>query len=182
MVKTFEDLTNNQNYLHPQITPSLLTVNNLYCFYIEITLEHLFCSSMVKTCSSGWTKMELNMMLHWIATIVIANDQCGKQIQALLMKRTCFPFKVIYWRVLTTVWVLLNLWYKFVRGFSNKFSFLGECEHRPFQWPRVSLVLWGTLQIRIRFYSWNKQTNKQTIFHSFQLKSMKEVTLKSCPW
>ena len=28
---------------------------------------------------------------------------------------------------------------------------LGQCEHRPFQWPCVSLVTWGTLQVRIQF-------------------------------
>ena len=34
---------------------------------------------------------------------------------------------------------------------------LGECEDRPFQWPCVSLVTWGTLQIG------TLETNKQTI-------------------
>ena len=28
---------------------------------------------------------------------------------------------------------------------------LGECEHRPFQWPRVSLLTWGTLETGIQF-------------------------------
>ena len=42
----------------------------------------------------------------------------------------------------------------------------GECEYRPIQWPRVSLVPRGTLQIRIRFFRQRfdpalEQTNKQ---------------------
>ena len=45
---------------------------------------------------------------------------------------------------------------------------LGQCEHRPFQWPSVSLVTWGTLQIRIRFVRQKgdpslEQTNKNNI-------------------
>ena len=40
----------------------------------------------------------------------------------------------------------------------------GEREHRPFQWPRVSLVPRGTLQIQIQFglILPLKQTNKET--------------------
>ena len=42
---------------------------------------------------------------------------------------------------------------------------LGEREHIPPQWPRVSLLTWGTLQIRIRFVRLRsdptlEQTNK----------------------
>ena len=42
----------------------------------------------------------------------------------------------------------------------------GEGEHRPFQWPCVSLVPQGTLQIRMRFVRQSSdpilETNKQT--------------------
>ena len=42
-----------------------------------------------------------------------------------------------------------------------------EREHRPFQWPRVSLKSWGTLQIWIRYviqrFDPTLETNKQTL-------------------
>ena len=42
---------------------------------------------------------------------------------------------------------------------------LGECEHRPLQWPRVSSLTQGTKQVRIRFVRQRsnpalEQTNK----------------------
>ena len=37
---------------------------------------------------------------------------------------------------------------------------LGECEHIPFQWPHVSLLTQGTLQVRIRYV---RQRNKPTL-------------------
>jgi hypothetical protein len=43
---------------------------------------------------------------------------------------------------------------------------LGEREHRPLQWPRVSLLTRATLQIRIRFV--RQRTNptlEQTMYH-----------------
>ena len=45
---------------------------------------------------------------------------------------------------------------------------LGQHEHRPFQWPRVSLVTWGTLQIWIQLVRQMsnptlEKTNKQTM-------------------
>ena len=43
---------------------------------------------------------------------------------------------------------------------------IGEREHKPFQWPLVSLVPWGTLQIRIQFirqrFDPTLETKKQT--------------------
>ena len=42
---------------------------------------------------------------------------------------------------------------------------IGEREHKPFQWPLVSLVPWGTLQIRIQFirqrFDPTLETNKE---------------------
>ena len=60
---------------------------------------------------------------------------------------------------------------------------LGQREHRPFQWPRVSLVTWGTLQVRILIrqakewsYPWtNKQTNKQTCFQNSNFNNFKTI-------
>ena len=52
--------------------------------------------------------------------------------------------------------------------FSGLEEILGfwECEHRPYQWPLVSLVPMGTLQVRIRFvrqrFNPTLETNKQT--------------------
>ena len=58
---------------------------------------------------------------------------------------------------------------------------LGQREHRPFQWPRVSLLTPGTLQIRIRFVRQRRnptleQTNNRVILH-LSLRSLHEATL-----
>ena len=61
--------------------------------------------------------------------------------------------KVIYWEVLTTVWVQLNLWSKFVRRtldicFSNNFSLIQLKRGYPKKLPMVKKITRSPIQLK----------------------------------